>query len=115
MRQAKNLPGGRGRRTPEPTRVVTSPSLAPKERPDSDARPKRERLLTEDEVAEWLGISPLTLRKWRCLRTHELPFVKIGKTIRYRESDVLRFLESHMVVPTTVETSLAGENRYSHA
>jgi len=59
----------------------------------------RERLLTEAEVAEWLGLSPLTLRKWRCLRTHPLPFLKLAKTIRYRESDVLPFLERHMVVP----------------
>jgi hypothetical protein len=63
----------------------------------------RERLLTEAEVAEWLGLSPLTLRKWRCLRTHPLPFLKIAKVIRYKESDVLPFLESHMVTPLSLE------------
>ena len=65
--------------------------------------PTRERLLTEAEVAEWLGLSPLTLRKWRCLRTHPLPFLKIAKVIRYKESDVLPFLESHMIVPRPPE------------
>ena len=69
-------------------------------RPAADAPAlTRERLLTESEVAEWLGLSPLTLRKWRCLRTHPLPFLKIAKLIRYRESDVLPFLERHMIVP----------------
>lgn len=57
----------------------------------------RENLLKENEVAEWLGISPLTLRKWRCLRTQPLPFLKIKKIIRYKESDLLRFQESKMV------------------
>jgi hypothetical protein len=44
----------------------------------------------------------LTLRKWRCQRTQPLPFLKIAKVIRYKESDLLPFVESHMVVPRSL-------------
>jgi hypothetical protein len=68
----------------------------------TSTRPAVERLLTEAEVAQWLCISPLTLRKWRCQRTQPLPFLKIAKVIRYKESDLLPFVESHMVVPRSL-------------
>lgn len=37
-------------------------------------------------VAAALGISPQTLANWRCTRRNPLPFVKIGRNIRYRRS-----------------------------
>jgi hypothetical protein len=115
MGSNKNYPGARprGAKSQEVTKDASSirPPHSRKARRISGDRNRggdgpalaRERLLTEAEVAEWLGISPLTLRKWRCLRTHSLPFLKIAKVIRYKESDVLPFLESHMVVPHNLE------------
>jgi len=41
-----------------------------------------DRPLTEIETAELLGVSPLSLRKWRCLPTHPLPFFKSRSLIR---------------------------------
>jgi excisionase family DNA binding protein len=104
----KRFGGGSGqRRQRRPGRYTSTNRSVPQSqgvsRDAADTDRKREPLLTEAEAAEWLGLSPLTLRKWRCLGTHPLPFLKIGKTIRYCESDVLRFLESHMVVPLTLE------------
>ena len=37
-------------------------------------------------VAAALGISTQTLANWRCTRRNPLPFVRIGRSIRYRRS-----------------------------
>lgn len=60
----------------------------------------RERLLRIDEVAEWTGVSPNTLRFWRTLAQGEKPqFIgppsaKFGKRIVYRESDVQAWIDA---------------------
>lgn len=45
------------------------------------------RLLTQDEVAVMLGISPHTLRGWRSRKTGP-PFVRVGGVCRYRVADI---------------------------
>jgi excisionase family DNA binding protein len=60
--------------------------------------------MTEAEAAEFLGVSPLTLRKWRCLRTHQLPFFKSRNLIRYRLRDLQGFIDQHMIVPVSLES-----------
>jgi predicted DNA-binding transcriptional regulator AlpA len=55
-------------------------------------------LLTDVQLAKLINISPSALRKARCegvvgSRTPLPPFVKIGGRIRYRLSDVLRWVE----------------------
>lgn len=44
-------------------------------------------LLTQDEVADYLRISPKTLERDRWLK-QGLPFVKVGRAVRYRAADV---------------------------
>lgn len=46
------------------------------------------QLITEAEAAELLCIKPQTLAAWRCRATQDLPFVRVGRAIRYRLSDV---------------------------
>ncbi len=46
--------------------------------------------LKEREVAELLGESPRTVRRWR--RKGLLPFIKFGGTVRVRRSDLERAL-----------------------
>jgi excisionase family DNA binding protein len=55
------------------------------------------RLLTTDEAAEFLGVSAGTLAVWRCLARYRLPFVKIGRNVRYDESDLVTWMESRKV------------------
>lgn len=64
----------------------------------------RYRLLTENELAEWIGRSVATLRSERT-RPHKdpIPFTKIGGTIRYREDLVLKWLERHTYTSTFEE------------
>jgi excisionase family DNA binding protein len=54
-------------------------------------------LLTTDEAAEFLGVTAGTLAVWRCVARYPLPYIKIGKNVRYDESDLLRWMESRKV------------------
>ncbi len=49
-------------------------------------------LLTQQEVADYLRISTKTLERDRWQGTG-LPFLKIGRSVRYRASDVLEFIQ----------------------
>ncbi len=54
-----------------------------------------QNLLTANEVAEFLQISPRTLASWRANNPNDLPFIRLGnRTIRYRLEDLDDFLES---------------------
>lgn len=50
-------------------------------------------LLTTEEVAHITGNTVSTIATWRCTRKVDIPYIKIGKTVRYRLGDVLKFLE----------------------
>lgn len=53
------------------------------------------RLLTAQEVAAQLGIGVQTLYNWRSTGAHPTPpAVKLGGAVRWRQSDVDRFIES---------------------
>ncbi len=58
---------------------------------------KESRLLTERQVAAILQIKPNTLAVWRLHDRYPLPFIRIGRTIRYRTEDVDRFLQKRSV------------------
>ncbi len=49
------------------------------------------KLLTPDEVAELLSVRKSTIYQW----THQgfIPHVKLGKFVRFKESDVSKWLE----------------------
>ena len=55
-------------------------------------------LMTAQQVARLLGISTETLRKWRAKRKC-LPYVRVGRHIRYRATDVAAFVEQKTVMP----------------
>jgi predicted DNA-binding transcriptional regulator AlpA len=55
-----------------------------------------ERLLDERSAASVLSCSVALMRKWRLFREGPV-YVKIGRLVRYRQSDLNAFLESHLV------------------
>ncbi|WP_281775882.1 helix-turn-helix domain-containing protein, partial [Bifidobacterium ruminantium] len=55
-----------------------------------------ERLYTPAQVSQMLGVSVKTLEKWRWERRN-LPYVKLGAAVRYRESDLERWIDDHTV------------------
>lgn len=48
-------------------------------------------LLTPQEVANRLGVSTTTLSTWRCTKRYPLPYVKVGRLVRYRQADIEAF------------------------
>lgn len=55
-----------------------------------------EPLFPENEAAALINVKTPTLRTWRCNKRHPLPYVKIGRMIRYRKSDIDRFIAQHV-------------------
>ncbi|MEU7149696.1 helix-turn-helix domain-containing protein [Streptomyces sp. NPDC045456] len=51
------------------------------------------RLLTPAEVAEWLQVSEVTIKNK--YRTWGLKPQKVGRLLRFRERDVLTYLDAH--------------------
>lgn len=49
-------------------------------------------LMTGKEAAKYMKYGSQTLAAWRCNKTYPLKFIRIGRSIRYRRSDVDAFL-----------------------
>jgi predicted DNA-binding transcriptional regulator AlpA len=54
------------------------------------------RLLSDSELAQYVGKPTKTLANWRSLRIGPA-YVRVGNTIRYREVDVDRWLDANTV------------------
>lgn len=54
-------------------------------------------LLTTEEAARVLNLRPNTLAVWRCTGHHDLPFVRVGRRVRYRLEDLVRYIDSRSV------------------
>lgn len=49
-------------------------------------------LVTREQAAEYLGVTPRTLAVWACTKRYNLPFVKIGRLVKYRRSELDAFI-----------------------
>ncbi len=54
-------------------------------------------LLSREQAAAYLGISPLTLSAWKCNGRYQLPVIKIGSLAKYRKEDLDSFIESRRI------------------
>ncbi len=54
-------------------------------------------LLSTPEAAEYVGSQPHTLEVWRSTGRYRVPFVKIGRLVRYRRADLDAWLKSRTV------------------
>ena len=54
-------------------------------------------LLTRNQAAEYLGIRPQTLAVWALTGRYGLPMTKIGRSVRYRQSDLESFIQRRTV------------------
>ncbi len=50
-------------------------------------------LLDEKAAAQFLDNSPGTLSVWRSTGRYNLPFIKVGRNVRYRRADLVAWLE----------------------
>ncbi len=61
---------------------------------NQDAVPTGRELLTEAQAAEKIDVSPGTLSVWRSTGRYRLPFIKVGRKVRYRASDLDAWMAS---------------------
>ncbi len=62
------------------------------------------RLLTETEACEYLRVRPRQLFNWRCLGL--VPFIRIGRAVRYRVSDLDAALDRMTINPIQPDSEL---------
>ena len=63
-----------------------------------DLRRTNGPLLANKEAAVYLGIAEWTLRHWVSQR--KIPFVRLGKMVRFRQQDLDAFIARRIVRPT---------------
>ena len=54
-------------------------------------------LLTRKDAAKFLGISHFTLTQWAVKKTYHLPFIRVGRSVRYELKDLQKFLQDRKV------------------
>ena len=57
-------------------------------------------LLTRAEAAEYIGVRPTTLAAWALTGRYDLPVVKVGRLVRYRKSDLDKWLHGRTFTHT---------------
>jgi hypothetical protein len=74
--------------------ATSLPSLTPLDNRGqcSSLSPSR-TLLTETQAAEWLQVSVRTLQNWRLRGGTGPVFIKAGRAVRYRTSDLFSWLD----------------------
>ncbi|NUQ60903.1 MAG: helix-turn-helix domain-containing protein [Pirellulales bacterium] len=60
----------------------------------------RSDYLTRNEAAAYIAMRPQTLAAWATLGRHDLPYVKVGRSVRYRLADLDAWLASRTVTHT---------------
>lgn len=55
------------------------------------------QLVERAEAAKILGVAPQTLAVWATTKRYALPYVKVGRLVRYRLSDLEAFISSRTV------------------
>ncbi len=68
-----------------------------------EPRHSRDRLSNE-QAAEYLGLKAATLNKWRVYGEGP-PFIKVGRLIQYRKTDLDDYLSSRLVKSTSEATA----------
>lgn len=58
------------------------------------------RLMNESEVAPILGVEVATLQYWRSAKTRDLPFIKVGRLVKYDPSALWAWLQRNTKRPT---------------
>lgn len=51
-----------------------------------------ERLMTRKQVAEFLGVQPQTIARWKWAGKDGPPSITLGRSVRYRQSEVEAWL-----------------------
>ena len=63
----------------------------------STPTPPKDEILGNTDAAEYIGVTPRTLEVWRCTKRYQIPFIKVGRLVKYRKSALDAFLDSRTV------------------
>lgn len=55
-------------------------------------------LLTPAQMARLLGVSVGTLAVWRCTKRYPLPYIKVGRSVRYSRIHGNEFLAARTII-----------------
>jgi len=72
---------------------LTTQTDSAREHPLPSTNYELDHLLTSEQAAGVLGLSPKTLANWRVQGIENLPYRKVGKAIRYKYGDLLAFID----------------------
>ncbi len=61
-------------------------------------------LFSNIEAAEYIGVKPSSLEVWRCTKRYAIPYIKCGRLVRYRRSDLEQWLESRTISCEAITT-----------
>lgn len=70
---------------------------------ENNATSNKPKLLTSKQAADYICVAPDTLAVWRCTGRYNIPYIKIGSKVRYREQSLDIFLEQRTQRRTEVE------------
>lgn len=68
-----------------------------------------EKLLTKKDMLEVLGIKQSTLYTW--VHRRKIPFIKMGRCLRFCEADILEWIAEKAVRAQSVESSQTAKVR----
>jgi hypothetical protein len=54
-------------------------------------------LLNNKEAAAYIGITAPTLDIWRCTKRFNIPYIRVGRLIKYRQETLDTFLASRTI------------------
>lgn len=72
-------------------------SFAGQEAPLVAACTADDPLRSNSEAAKFLGVSAGTLEVWRSTKRYVIPYIKVGRLVKYRQSALDAFLEQRTV------------------
>jgi excisionase family DNA binding protein len=57
----------------------------------------RSDLLNTEQAAAYLGVTSRTLEVWRCTKRHAIPYIKVGRLVKYRKAELDHWLAQQTV------------------
>lgn len=63
----------------------------------TDVPAVKNRLLTNEGAAAYIGVTARTLEVWRCTKRHNITYIKVGRLVKYRQAALDAFLAANTV------------------
>ncbi len=61
------------------------------------SREQAANLVSRERAAKYLGVAKQTLAVWASTHRYDLPYIRVGRAVRYRIADLDRWLASRTV------------------